>query len=96
MGNELMASTQGTVLSSLLARAISIAPADQGLVNSIIGFVGMGAPLRVGGTAGVIGLMREGDIRGEEKERRYSAMKKSSFMAQKVKRTFCKMNTSSV
>jgi hypothetical protein len=87
-GNELMANIQGTVLSSLFARAISIAPADQGLVKSIMGFGEMGVPLMVGGTMGLIGLMSEGDIRGEEKERRYSAMKKSSFMAQKVKRTF--------
>lgn len=30
---------------------------------------------------------REGDRRGEEKERRYRPMKKSSLRAQKVKRT---------
>ncbi len=32
---------------------------------------------------------RVGERRGELKERRYSAMKKASFMAQMVKRTFC-------
>jgi hypothetical protein len=30
---------------------------------------------------------RVGERKGEEKERRYKAMKNSSFMAQKVKRT---------
>ena len=34
-------------------------------------------------------VAREGDKIGEEKDRRYSAMKKSSLSAQKVKRTFC-------
>lgn len=76
----------GTVLSILLARANSIAPADQGDVKIIEGFGAAGVSgCRVEAT----GFNSSGESVGEEKERRYSAMKKSSFKAQKVKSTVC-------
>lgn len=37
--------------------------------------------------AELIGLRRDGDRRGDENERRYKEMKKSSLRAQKRKRT---------
>jgi hypothetical protein len=103
-GKEIAARIHGTVLSILLAlkhnlvmtsvhaqlgctyRAISIAPADHGFVNSSDGFGAAGLP---GCRADGCGVSREGESNGEEKERRYSAMKKSSFRAQNVKRTVC-------
>jgi hypothetical protein len=55
-------------------------------VKSSEGFGAAGLPgCRVEGE----GWRSDGDSRGEEKESRYSAMKKTSFNAQKVKRTFC-------
>jgi hypothetical protein len=86
-GADTVARIHGTVESILFARASSIAPADQGDVKTrattavVLGRVVL---LLVDG-----GLRREGEISGEEKERRYSDMKKSSLRAQKVKRTFC-------
>lgn len=67
-------------------RAISIAPADQGLLNKVEGFCGMaGEPgCRDDGS----GCNSEGVTRGEEKARRYRAMKKSSFKAQQTNKTF--------
>jgi hypothetical protein len=69
MGAEAKAQIQGTVESILLARAISIAPADQGLLNIMDGF----------GAAGEPGTMEDGTLwsprrvgerSGELKERR--------------------------
>ena len=69
-------------------RAISIAPADHGFVKRIDGFGAAGDPgCNVDG--GSRGWRRAEESRGEEKERRYMAIKNSSFMAQNVKRTFC-------
>jgi len=56
------ANTHGTVLSILFARAISIAPADQGCIT-----------IESFGAAGVVAFVdsrREGVRSGEEKERR--------------------------
>jgi hypothetical protein len=67
-------------------RAISIAPADHGFVNSSDGFGAAGLPgCRLDGC----GWSKEGESNGEEKERRYSAMKNNSFRAQKTKSTVC-------
>lgn len=77
----------GTVESILFARAASIAPAENGDGKNKLGFGAAGVPgVSVEGLASAksVGLKR-----GEEKERRYSAMKKISFRAQKVKRTHC-------
>lgn len=90
-GKEMMAKAQGTALSILFARAYSIAPADQGLANSMDGFGAAGLPgWREAAEPSVIGSLRSvGERMGELKERRYTAMKKSSLRAQKVNRTFC-------
>jgi hypothetical protein len=87
MGAEVSVKIHGTVESILFARAISMAPADQGLVKNMEGF----------GTAGEPGWIEDGvclspsnvgERSGELNERRYRAMKKISFMAQNVNRTF--------
>lgn len=85
--------TQGQKLSILFARAISKAPADQGLANRVDG-AGMAGlpgwtdwamvPVSLGS-----GWRRDGERVGLLKERRYSPMKKISFKAQKTKRTVC-------
>lgn len=63
-----------------------MAPADHGFVKSIEGFGAAGLPgCRLDGE----GCRSDGESRGEEKERRYSAIKKTSLNMQKVKRTFC-------
>lgn len=67
-------------------RAISIAPADHGFVKRSEGLGAAGLP---GTKLDGRGWRRDGERRGEEKDRRYSAMKKTSFAAQNVKRTFC-------
>ena len=66
-GKEMAAKIQGTVLSSLLARAISMAPADQGLVKSSDGLGAAGLP---GRSVEGEGCNNDGERRGEEKERR--------------------------
>lgn len=66
-GKEMEARIHGTVESILFARAISIAPADHGLVKSTEGFGAAGLPgWRVEGA----GCKREGERIGEENERR--------------------------
>lgn len=84
-----MARIQGTVLSILFARAISRAPALQGLTKSAVGFGLAGEPGWVETTPPLVELRREGDRSGDEKDRRYSAMKKTSFRAQNTNRTVC-------
>jgi hypothetical protein len=68
--------------------AISIAPADHGFVKRSDGFGAAGLP---GCNVDGDGWRREGERRGEEKDRRYSAMKKASFIAQNIKSTFCEV-----
>lgn len=89
-GKDTAARIHGTVLSILLARAISMAPADHGLVKRSDGLGAAGDPgVRL---AGVSGFCSSDGVRsGDENDSRYSAMKKSSFSAQKVKRTFCEL-----
>ena len=86
MGALMIMQIHGTVESILFARAASIAPAENGDAKNMLGL----------GAAGVPGLSDEGleesaksvGLRyGEEKDSRYSAMKKVSLRAQKVKRT---------
>ena len=67
----------GTKLSILFALAISRAPADHGFAKSILGFGCAGEPGWAGGAAlrqegfeGSVGTRRDGERRGEEKERR--------------------------
>ena len=77
------------MLSILFARAISIAAALNGLGKRSDG----------AGWCGVTGVVplvdkpaegrRAGVMSGEEKQRRYRAMKKSSFRAQQMKRKDC-------
>jgi hypothetical protein len=77
------------VLSILFARAISSAAALHGFANSVLCFGIAGEP----GCAEDISVppslvtSKLGDSSGEEKERRYSAMKNSSFRAQNKNRT---------
>jgi hypothetical protein len=69
IGAEVKAQIQGTVESILFARAISMAPADQGLLNIRDGFGAAGEP----GTMedGVLWSPRRvGERSGELKERR--------------------------
>lgn len=81
--------TQGQKESILFARASSSAPALYGLAKSEVretceGLPGCReTPLALPGEV----CRREGERSGEEKERRYRAMKKTSFKAQKRKRT---------
>lgn len=88
-GLDARVKTHGTMLSILFARAISIAAALKGLGKRSEG-VGM-----CGVTGEVASVDRPaegrsaGVIRGEEKQRRYRAMKKSSLSAQQVKRKPC-------
>ena len=71
MGKELMAMTQGIVLSSLFARAISMAPADQGLVKKTEGFGAAGVPVMTGGTILLSSTLKTVlEIKGDENERR--------------------------
>lgn len=77
-GALIAASIHGTVLSILLARAISSAPADQGLVKrsdglgcaGLAGCAGEAAFMVESGFEGSEGMSKEGDRSGEEKERR--------------------------
>ena len=70
--------------------AISIAPADHGWRKSIEGFGAEGDSDVKESILLVVGTFaRDGDKVGEEKDKRYKAMKKSSLSAQKVKRTLC-------
>ena len=69
MGDETTISTQGTVESILLARAISIAAAEKGLAKNRDGFGAAGEPGRM--EDGVLRSgKRVGERRGELKERR--------------------------
>lgn len=69
MGALMIMQIQGTVESILLARAISIAPAEKGEAKNMLGFGAAGVPgVREAGFAGStksVGLRN-----GEEKERR--------------------------
>lgn len=66
-GKETIARIHGTVLSILFARAISIAPADHGLVNRSEGLGAAGEPgVRLEGC----GWRSDGVRSGEENERR--------------------------
>lgn len=72
----------GTAESILFARASSIAAALNGLENKRDG----------AGSSGVVGVVSVGHFKagvtiGELKQSRYSAIKKSSFAAQAMKRT---------
>lgn len=89
-GNDTPAMIHGHVLSILFALANSSAPALYGLAKSIDGTGCAGLPGCVD-EPGVLGRgwRREGDRMGDEKERRYSAMKNISLKAQKRKRTVC-------
>lgn len=79
-----MVNIQGTVLSILFARAISIAAAENGDGNKSEGAGWKGSA----GEARLLpGWRRAGVINGELKQRRYRAMKKSSFRAHAVNRT---------
>jgi hypothetical protein len=87
-GNEMPVMIHGQVLSSLLARAISRAPALQGLAKRLAGSGCAGFP----GWAeesweSETGCRSEGDRVGELKDRRYRPMKKASLRAQQMKRT---------
>lgn len=96
-GALMPAKIHGTVLSILFALAISKAPADQGFANRRDGFGCAGEP---GWAAEIMfpelgpvpssGTSREGESVGDEKERRYKAIKKSSLRAQKTNSTVCR------
>lgn len=82
MGALARVSTHGTAESILFARASSIAAALNGLENKRDGT----------GSKGVVGVVSVGHFRagvtiGELKQRRYSAMKNSSFAAHATNRT---------
>ena len=86
------AKTQGQKLSILLARASSRAPAECGLANRWRSSDELTcAPWLMMACAAWSGTVsrREGERSGEEKESRYSAMKKASLRAQATKRTVC-------
>lgn len=87
MGNDTMAAIHGIVESILFARAISMAPADHGEVKSRDGFGAGGLLSTVAGVIPERGSRSCGDNIGDEKERRYRAMKNISLRAQKVNRT---------
>jgi len=63
-----------------------MAPADHGFVKRREGLGAAGVP---GCSDEGCGCRSAGERSGEEKERRYSAMKKSSLPAQKMNRTVC-------
>ena len=71
-GNEAPANTHGQNESSLFARASSSAPADQGLANNEAAEGCEGLPgWRVPGVeVSSLSCRRDGERRGEEKERR--------------------------
>lgn len=69
-GKLMPARIHGTVLSILFARAISKAPALHGLENKVLGLGWAGEPGWVDTTPLLFAARREGDSRGEEKERR--------------------------
>lgn len=75
----------GTVESILFARAISNAPALHGLTK-MLGWAGEPGWVEVPTPEASV-ARSEGESSGEEKERRYNAMKKSSLRAQKRKST---------
>lgn len=72
--------------------AISIAAADHGLsnANTFCGAAGLPGTSVLGS-----GESRLGEIVGEEKQSKYSAMKKSSFAAQHTNSTVCAMSAES-
>lgn len=83
MGNEMPVMIHGQVLSSLFARAISRAPALQGLAKRLAGSGWAGFP----GWESETGCRSDGDRVGEEKDRRYRPMKKASLAVQQMNRT---------
>ena len=78
----------GTRLSILLALASSNALALHGLVKRPANVLLTGTDDWLAAT----GCRREGDSVGDEKERRYKPMKKSSLRAQQINRTVCRNN----
>lgn len=93
MGNEMPARIQGIVLSILLARASSMAPALHGFTKMLLGFGWAGEPGCADEDVVFPSLSTatrsDGESSGDEKERRYRAMKKSSLSAQKRNSTTC-------
>jgi len=82
------AMTQGTNESILFALANSNAAALWGLRKSEApGCAGLPGRRDAPVVPLFVTCSRDGDRKGEEKERRYKAMKKSSFKAQNRKRT---------
>lgn len=85
-GAEIPVMIHGQRLSILFALANSMAPALHGLVNRLLG---AGCPGLPGVWPSPTGCRRDGESIGEEKERRYRPMKKSSLRAQQMNRTVC-------
>ena len=69
MGNETTVKIQGTVESILLARAISMAPAENGLVKNMDGLGAAGEP-GCSDDGLFVSAKRVGERRGEEKDSR--------------------------
>ena len=90
-GALIITSAQGKLLSILLARAISMAAAEKGEEKNIeaLGWAGEPGWRDSGSEALPLVGRRAGVMIGEEKQRRYRAMKKSSLRAQATKRTHC-------
>jgi hypothetical protein len=88
MGNDIPVMIHGHVLSSLFARAISRAPALQGLAKRLAGSGWAGFPgWAEDSWESETGCRSEGDRVGEEKDKRYSPMKKASLAVQQMNRT---------
>lgn len=90
-GKLIPAMIQGKVESILFARASSKAPAECGLANRNDAGVCDGFPgCRDWPAVPLVAIWRrDGDRRGEEKDSRYRAMKKTSLRQQKRKSTVC-------
>jgi hypothetical protein len=90
MGKLTPAMTHGTNESILFALANSNAAALWGLRKSDApGCAGLPGWKEAPVVPLFVTCRRDGERKGEEKERRYRAMKKTSFNAQKRKRTVC-------
>jgi hypothetical protein len=88
IGAETPVITQGQKLSILFARASSNAPALHGLAKSIDGAGWAGLPGCVDeATSPPTGWSSDGERMGEENDRRYRPIKKSSLKKQKMKST---------
>jgi hypothetical protein len=86
-GRLIAAIAQGSVESILFALANSNAPALCGLNRRDPGLLGFPGWSVVGPSPCFVTSRRDGERSGEEKERRYSAMKKVSLNRQNRKRT---------